>query len=418
MTELSTDSDELERLLADSGLNSDELLEALKARSSRPLVKDHAKDYLKRQTSGTRRGYATHLNRLVTGYGAVCDQTCEPCLDITGDQPLRCNCACRACTSSRIAVRPRGDEHVGSTVYDTEVVSDLATIAKRLAVKRGLVENRTRAARGLAIKNADGIGAEETAIAALRSLFETAIAHTNGTNAAQKVDKPHRNTRERRPMREFELLELCHLTSTSGNDPALDELIVDFGIATGSRREGVYLLNVGQLHPEKQTVEMFDKYKRRQPAPVSVELIDRLLSHAIERGDTACNPSSPNYQPDSKVFHYKTSGDTPHPLTSRRFDNLSQRWQTSLTWARDEQLGYHHLRHTMAAYLATHFGPQYKKRYLRHADGSATDGYGVCTFEELARAMSELLGFEHPLVHGLDERRKATLLRFGVSDDD
>ncbi len=42
----------------------------------------------------------------------------------------------------------------------------------------------------------------------------------------------------------------------------------------------------------------------------------------------------------------------------------------------------------------------------------------MCTFEELARAMSELLGFEHPLVHGLDERRKATLLRFGMSDDD
>jgi integrase len=418
MTELSERSDELDKLLADSGLDSDELLEALKARSSRPLVKDHVANYLKRRTEGTRRGYATHLNRLVNGYGAVCDQTCEPCLDISGDQPLKCNCTCRACISSRITVQPRGDEHVGPTVYDADVVNELAVIAKRLAVKRGLVENRTRAARGLAIKNADGIGAEETAIAALRSLFETATAHTDGINAALKIDKPHRNTRERRPMREFELLELCHLTSTSGNDPSLDELIVDFGIATGSRREGVYLLSVGQLHRDKQTIEMKDKYKRRQPAPVSAELIDRLVSHAIERGGAVCNPSSPMYRPDSKVFHYKMHGDTPHPLTSRRFDNLSQRWQTSLVWARDEQLGYHHLRHTMAAYLATHFGPQYKKRYLRHADGSATEIYGVCTFEELARAISELLGFEHPLVHGLDERRKATLLRFGMSDDD
>ena len=417
MTDLSTRSDELEKLLADSGLTSDELLEKLNARSSRPLVKEHVEDYLKRQTPGTRRGYATHLNRLVKGYGAVCDQTCEPCLDITGDQPLTCNCTCRACSSSRITVQPRGDERVGPTVYNSDVVRELAVIARRLAVKRGLVENRVRAAKGLAPKNADGIGAEESAMAALRSLFESAIAHT-GSNAAQTVKKPHRNTRERRPMREFELLELCHLTSTSGDDPSLDELIVDFGIATGSRREGVYLLTVGQLHRDKQTIEMFDKYKRRQPAPVSGELIDRLLSHAIERGGNACDPSSPDYRPDSKVFHYKTKSDTPHPLTSRRFDNLSQRWQTSLVWARDEQLGYHHLRHTMAAYLATHFGPQYKKRYLRHADGSVTDGYGVCTFEELARAMSELLGFEHPLVHGLDERRKATLLRFGMSDDD
>lgn len=109
-------SAQLEKLLAESGLNSDELLAALNVRSSRPLVKDHVAKYLKRQTEGTRRGYATHLNRLVKGYGAVCDQTCEPCLDITGDQPLKCNCTCRACISSRITVQPRGDEHVGPTV--------------------------------------------------------------------------------------------------------------------------------------------------------------------------------------------------------------------------------------------------------------------------------------------------------------
>ncbi len=54
----------------------------------------------------------------------------------------------------------------------------------------------------------------------------------------------------------------------------------------------------------------------------------------------------------------------------------------------------------MAAFLAALYGPQYKKRSLRHADGFVTDGYGVCTFEELARALSDLLDFEHPLVHG------------------
>ena len=70
----------------------------------------------------------------------------------------------------------------------------------------------------------------------------------------------------------------------------------------------------------------------------------------------------------------------------------------------------------MAAYLESHFGPQFKKRYLRHADGSATDGYGICTFDELARAMSDLLDFEHPLVHGINERRQETLDRFGISD--
>ena len=72
----------------------------------------------------------------------------------------------------------------------------------------------------------------------------------------------------------------------------------------------------------------------------------------------------------------------------------------------------------LVAFLATPYGPQYKKRYLRHADGSVTDGYGVCTFEELARAMSDLLEFEHPLVHGVNDRRKQTRRRLGMSADD
>jgi hypothetical protein len=72
----------------------------------------------------------------------------------------------------------------------------------------------------------------------------------------------------------------------------------------------------------------------------------------------------------------------------------------------------------MAAFLATLYGPQYKKRYLHHAEESVTDGYGVCTFEELARAMSDLLEFEHPLVHGVHDRRKQTRRRLGMSAHD
>jgi len=52
------------------------------------------------------------------------------------------------------------------------------------------------------------------------------------------------------------------------------------------------------------------------------------------------------------------------------------------------------------------------------ASRSVSDGYGVCTFEELARAMSGLLEFEHPLVSGVSQRRAETMRRFGLSDDD
>jgi len=85
-------------------------------------------------------------------------------------------------TPSQAGRRPNG--------LRADVVNEPAAIAKRLAVTRGLVENRTRAARGLAIKNADGIGAEETAVAAPRSLFEAATEHTNRSVQCSLIDRP------------------------------------------------------------------------------------------------------------------------------------------------------------------------------------------------------------------------------------
>lgn len=117
------------------------------------------------------------------------------------------------------------------------------------------------------------------------------------------------------------------------------------------------------------------------------------------------------------MFWYRTK-DGCRPVTERRIDSLIGRWRRELSWANDEQLGFHHIRHTMAAFLASTFGPHDKKRFLRHADGSVSDGYGVCTFEELARAMSGLLEFEHPLVAGVSQRRAETMRRFGLNDDD
>ena len=232
MSERTTPHVDLSALIAESGLTEAALLEQLTAQSRRPTVADHVESYLKVQTAGTRRGYATHLNRFVSGYGAVCDQTCEPCLVDDGNEPFTCRCACRACATSQIRIEPRSSDVVGTSVYTTEVVQQLAAVA----------------------------------------------------NATHAVKKPRRNTGERRPMQEFELLELCHLTSTSGNDTLLDELIVDFGIATGSRREGVYLLTVGQLHRDTQTV---DEPSFRQPVTTLADVA------AMGRQRTVGLPSSP-----------------------------------------------------------------------------------------------------------------------------
>jgi integrase len=114
------------------------------------------------------------------------------------------------------------------------------------------------------------------------------------------------------------------------------------------------------------------------------------------------------------VFWYRNRNGSSSKVTSRRFDTLHERWQTALPWANDERVGYHHLRHSMSFILKTHYGPQYAKRYLRHADGDVTDTYGACTIEELAAALADLLEFEHPLVHGVEDRRAETFERLGI----
>lgn len=375
-----------------------------------PSVAEHITGFLATLTANTRRTYATHINRLRDGIGPICDQTCEPCLD--ANDGFRCRCGCSRCQSSRISVAAQAAQLVGPASYSLEHAKNLAVIARRVAVKAGIVANRRRAQRGLTAKRADGICAEETCVTALRSLY-TAAAAWVATNAAAELPKPRRGGSTRRPLRDFELLELVHLTETSGNDTELDALIVDFGIATGARREGVYSLTVGQLQPQSQIVQLRDKYKTTQPAPIAADLMFRLVRHASRRGGPQCNPNSVEFRPDRPVF-WQRIGDDHRPLTSRRFDSLALRWQTHLDWANVEQVGFHHLRHTMAAFLGSMYGPQYKKRYLRHSDGNVTDMYGACTLEELARALSDLLQFEHPLVHGVDERRREAMSRLGL----
>lgn len=413
-THAAPDADDLiAQLAAARGIDPAALRAQLDAAATAPLVADHIDAYLARLSKNTRRTYRTHLNRLRNGFGPICDAECESCLDpATG---FRCRCDCRECRESRISLEAQGARTVGPGTYTEENVRLLSRAARLHAVKTGIVENQRRATRGLAQKPADGVNAEETAVQALRSLYRAALPYLGvqrpgEATPAHGVKKPRRPGRSRRPLLDFELLELQHITATGGDDPEVDELIFDYGVATGSRREGAYNQVVGRVYPGKQMVGMVDKYKVEREAPVSSELIGRLLEHARARGGAQCDPTSPRYRPNAPLFWFRDGS----PLTSRRFDTLHRRWQLGLEWAREERVAYHHIRHSMAAFLKSLYGPQYAKRYLRHADGEVTDMYGVCTELELAAAMADLLGFEHPLAQGRAAQRAETLQRFGL----
>ena len=407
-------------------ISDERLLELVRARgllapgATASTVRAFTEDWLGLLPSHRSRDtYRTHTDRLCDGIGPVCDSTtCEPCLVATTDgehEAFTCRCTCQRCTTSRLSVEPQGDRPLSLDALSERNAAALARIARRLAVKKGIADNRSRAARGLPPMPKPGIGAEETCVHALRSLYKAAAAtlHAEAPGAAG-LEIPARPPGRRRALYDFELVELYEVTIGGGDDPDLDELLFDFGLMSGSRREGTSLATVGALHPETQLVTVRDKYKIPVPMPVSTELIERLLAHAIERGGEVCNPKSPRFLPDKPLFYYKPHPDgSPHPLTVKHFEALHTRWQKH-PWAAAEGVTYHWLRHTMSELLKRDYGQHYAKRYLRHADKSVTDRYGECTLEQLSCALGEIFGFEHPLATERTQRRSEVLGRYGL----
>jgi len=405
-------SEAMSSIASQLGISIEELTARLSVPTA-PTVTEHIAGFLALQTKATRRTYATHLIRLRDGVGPICEGECEPCMDRAAG--FVCRCSCSSCTSSRLAVAAQGPNRVGLESYSADHVAALASIAQRIGKKSGTLDNRVRATRGLARKPADGKNAAETSVHALRSLFNNAAKYLNGTNPALEVKRPRRGAGYRRALQPFELMELQHVTATGGDDPDLDELLFDFGIATGARRQGAHDLVVGRIYPNKQTVGLIEKYGNEIPAPVSAELICRLLDHARSRGGSQCDPSSSSFRPDAPVFWHRISRGYSQ-VTSRRFDTLHHRWQEALAFANEERVTYHHIRHSMAAIIKSGYGVHYAQRYLRHTASDVTDMYGACTLEDLATAMADLLGFEHPLAGGRLERRSNAMRRFGLTD--
>lgn len=407
------------RLLAATKNMSIESFESFLAAQAGPRVADDIAGCLPKLTERTRETYAVHYRRLLRGVPPVCDQSCEPCLKrkviVDPAFPGRrfdgyeCTCPCSKCVDSRISIAPLGDQFAGPAVYTKSLVEELAEVARRYAVKRGIVDNRKRAKKSKPAKRAEGRNAAETAINALSTLFRHAAAHMNGANPAHQFERPKRNPKERRALMPFELAELHLVTATGGDDPELDLLLVDTGIATSARVAALTKMKMNQLLPATQMIAVRDKGNIEIEMPVSAELLERLLEHAISRGGNRCDPTHPDFDSEARVF-YQRDGK---PMSERRFDTLAGRWQRSLDWASAEQVAFHHLRHCISAQLSV-WGEQYKRRYLRHSDKNVTDTYGRCPVENLAAALGELLGFEHPLVNGFEERRTTTLRRLGM----
>ena len=124
------------------------------------------------------------------------------------------------------------------------------------------------------------------------------------------------------------LAEIRAIAASTGNDPALDSLIIRLHAETACGRGGALALAPEDLDPEQCLIRLHEKGGTERWQPVSPTLMTHLLAHAESRGGL-----------DSKerLLRYATG----KPITSRWYDYLWDRLGEHLPWVRTQQVSLH-----------------------------------------------------------------------------
>ncbi|MGH3624180.1 MAG: tyrosine-type recombinase/integrase, partial [Sciscionella sp.] len=166
-------------------------------------------------------------------------------------------------------------EQWGARHLDEPTPSDIKALVGY--VKTHVVARRN--ARG-------GRCAAEHLIAALRCLYRHAeddglIAKAD--NPARKVDKPRRLPSTRRAVADARLAEINHIAASTGNDPALDTLLLRVHTETACRRGGALALRPQDLDSPQCLIFLREKGDTVRWQPVSPTLMAHLHRHAEHR---------------------------------------------------------------------------------------------------------------------------------------
>lgn len=211
-------------------------------------------------------------------------------------------------------------------------------------------------------------------------------------NPASKLKKPKRKKGGARMALEDRLYEdMFALISSTGDDPELDELILRFLDITGARQEGVINLRVEDIDAAECTVRLHEKFGTDYDQPVPDWFIDELLAFARRRGVLSRG---------DRVFVKRVGHGRYKPIGRRRFNYIfCDRLQASFTWADDMQVTAHTLRHHATTKIERHAGTAVSTAFARHALIETNDIYTEASPREVARAVVELHGGDHPWVH-------------------
>ena len=409
---------------------------------------------------GQRSTYAPYAKLVIHGYPNLCSCFCTQCLaSFKGDSswtPCACVaagvCACRTSdlevgevtsTSCLDQCAGHGDQRLGSLrLADWAILSRWAQLR---AQKRTAVRNMNRSDVGRPTFDHDGRGAAEALCALGNQLYRLAAGHKIPGIQRHLLEDLSVKGRADIVPRSYsveQLEELWQALFTSGSDDAnLDMLIVWFLLETGSRRAGSIGLTIGDLLFSAGKIRLGEKNGKVDQQPVTRELLQVLLTHALERGDVLARKKDGRvWKPETldiaditiehvlnrvvklrtaePVFYYKnwaplteevvgtdgrkkkvrlldSQGELiyrPHPITRKRFQTLWTRLKRELPWLDESHGRPHDLRKTMGTFVERAFGHAVAEAWLRHKIVGTTETYTAAMLEEVEQAHAWLVG--------------------------
>jgi integrase len=240
-----------------------------------------------------------------------------------------------------------------------------------------------------------GASTGEHMLRAFRAIYTLAVADgllPPHHNPAAQVRKPRRPPSRRHGLSTAELTAINNAASCSGNDVALDTLLLRLHTETAARRCGGLRLRVNDIDTRWCLLHLHEKGNSTRWQPASPQLIDALLRHIDERGDNTA---------DSPVLRFRDGT----PLTARRYDQLWRRLGEQLPWVAAQNITTHWLRHTTITWVERHFGYGIARAYAGHADtsGATTTTYIRGQLDEVATALAALTGLHHPLAWSVSQ---------------
>ncbi|NED53151.1 site-specific integrase [Micromonospora aurantiaca] len=322
-------------LLARMGISPADLVEAASDRPPAPTFAEYVPVVAAAVSDGTRRAYGSYWKRVL--------------------------------------------EHWGQRRLDEPTPSEIEQLAEY--TKKHVVTRRN--ARG-------GRSAAEHLIAALRCLYKRAVADgyvAAADNPALKVAKPQRLPSTRRAVADSRLAEINAVAASTGDDPALDSLLLRLHTETACRRGGALALRPVDLDPDQCLILLREKGDTVRWQPVSPTLMRHLQQHAEERQTTGTG----------QLLRYRNG----QPITYRRYDHLWVRIGEHLPWVYVQQISTHWLRHTTLTWVERNFGYAVARAYAGHSDSGSDAGttstYVRASLQEVAGALAALTHEPHPL---------------------